>query len=62
MTPAEMTASTMVDLKKIIRRRMGWPDRRSWTSQERQICSKRFLITVDHARGVFVAMERRETP
>ncbi|WP_181498183.1 hypothetical protein [Rhodovulum viride] len=55
-----LTARTMTELKMKIRQAMGWPDRRSWTADERAESQARFRIEADHRRGVFTAAEKHK--
>lgn len=48
-------AETMVELKKKLRRKMGWPDRRTWTPAERDALNRAYDIKADWARGKLVA-------
>ncbi|TFL16028.1 hypothetical protein [Jannaschia formosa] len=48
-------AQTMAELKKKLRRDLGWPDGRSWTDGERTELAACYTLRADHRRGDFVA-------
>ena len=56
--PQEITAGTMVELKQMLRRAIGWQDRRTWTSREFEVVENKYSISMDHNRNVFVATQK----
>lgn len=58
MTKTTLEARTAVELKAKIRKAMGWPDRRSFTAEERALVGQRFRFAIDFERGVFTATEK----
>lgn len=51
-----VTASTPLRLKAAVRKRMGWPDRRTWTAEEWAQVNRLFVFQIDHKRAVFEAI------
>lgn len=49
----KVEAKTLVELKKKIREKMKWPDRRTWTDQEHSEFNSKFTIEMDQERSVF---------
>lgn len=53
-----VAASTPLRLKAALRKRMGWPDRRTWTAEEWAQVMRLFVFEVDHKRAVFAAIPK----
>lgn len=51
-------AKTLVELKSKIRKKMKWPDRRTWSKEEKEEFSSKYLIEMDSSRNVFVAKNK----
>jgi hypothetical protein len=54
----KLEAKTLVDLKKKIRTKMKWPDRRTWTQEEHDEFDSKYKIEMDHTRNVFIVKEK----
>lgn len=47
-------AKTLVELRQKIRKKMKWPDRRTWTAQEQAEFDDKYKIEMDCSRSLFV--------
>lgn len=54
----KVEAKTLVELKQRIRKKMKWPDRRTWTQQEQNEFDSKFKIEMDHRTSMFVVKEK----
>lgn len=54
----KVEAKTLIELKQKIRKKMKWPDRRTWTQQEQSEFDSKFKIEMDHQTSMFVVREK----
>ena len=54
----KLEAKTLVELKQKIRKKMKWPDRRTWTQAEQNEFDSKYKIEMDQSKSVFVTRDK----